>query len=297
PNDPCDPMQAVGYTGYDSTNTIWQTADCDGDGVSNGDEFTNGTDPYSNPGDTDGDGIDDDNETNDGTDLNDPCDPFGALTTDSDGDGLTDCEEITGMDDSSTPLDPGGTTSDPNDACSPVPTASCQPVANDDTASTDPGMAVIIDITSNDTDPDGTIDDSTIDLDPSTPGQQSTITIPGEGVYTDNGDGTITFSPDPGFTNDTSTIMYTVNDNDGNTSTVGTISITVPACPNSVDSDGDGLTDCEESTGVDDPSTAVVPSGITDLNDPCDPMQPAGYTGYDSTNAIWQAADCDGDGV
>ncbi|MEX0274692.1 MAG: hypothetical protein AB3N16_09965, partial [Flavobacteriaceae bacterium] len=61
--DPCLPVQPAGYTGYDAGNATWVAADCDGDGVINGDEDTNGTDPYQVSGDTDGDGIDDDNET------------------------------------------------------------------------------------------------------------------------------------------------------------------------------------------------------------------------------------------
>ncbi|WP_430412167.1 Calx-beta domain-containing protein [Kordia sp.] len=41
------------------------------------------------------------------------------------------------------------------------------------------------------------------------------------------------------------------------------------------DSDGDGLTDCEETTGVDNPSTNQVPNGTSDPNDPNDPnVQP-----------------------
>ncbi|WP_136465459.1 Ig-like domain-containing protein [Flagellimonas onchidii] len=105
-NDPCDPVQGAGYTGYDSANAIWAAADCDGDGVVNGDEATNGTDPYQASGDTDGDGIDDDNETNDGTDLNDPCDPVQSAgytgydsanaiwaVADCDGDSLSNRDE------------------------------------------------------------------------------------------------------------------------------------------------------------------------------------------------------------
>ncbi|QHI36385.1 hypothetical protein IMCC3317_17470 [Kordia antarctica] len=38
------------------------------------------------------------------------------------------------------------------------------------------------------------------------------------------------------------------------------------------DSDNDGLTDCEETTGIDDPDTVSVPSGISDPNDSNDPV-------------------------
>ncbi|WP_046759269.1 gliding motility-associated C-terminal domain-containing protein, partial [Kordia jejudonensis] len=48
---------------------------------------------------------------------------------------------------------------------------------------------------------------------------------------------------------------------------------------NTVDTDNDGLTDCEETTGIDDPSTplipadfGVVPGSPSDPNDPCDPI-------------------------
>jgi gliding motility-associated-like protein len=44
------------------------------------------------------------------------------------------------------------------------------------------------------------------------------------------------------------------------------------------------LTDCEELTGIDDPSTPTVPTGTSDPNDPCDPI------GLDPT-------DTDGDGL
>lgn len=57
------------------------------------------------------------------------------------------------------------------------------------------------------------------------------------------------------------------------------------------DTDGDGMIEglstvagTEESYGY-------------DSADPCSPIRPAGYTGYDANNAIWQAADCDGDGI
>ncbi|WP_203257145.1 hypothetical protein [Hyunsoonleella ulvae] len=46
PENPCVPAQEEGYIGFNSDNTIWGTADCDGDLIANIDEFINGTDPY-----------------------------------------------------------------------------------------------------------------------------------------------------------------------------------------------------------------------------------------------------------
>ena len=60
PNDPCLPAQAAGYSVYESGNIIWAASDCDSDGVLNGQEIINGTDPYSI--DSDGDGINDNND-------------------------------------------------------------------------------------------------------------------------------------------------------------------------------------------------------------------------------------------
>ena len=60
----------------------------------------------------------------------------------------------------------------------------------------------------------------------------------------------------------------------------GTYALSAPA-----DTDGDGIIDLDEV------------ANSTDENNPCDPIQTAGYTGYNVSNAIWQAADCDGDGV
>lgn len=49
------------------------------------------------------------------------------------------------------------------------------------------------------------------------------------------------------------------------------------------DTDGDGVVDSAEAAGEE--------------NDPCLPTQSASYAGYNAANAIWRAADCDGDGV
>jgi len=75
-NNACDPPQNSGYTGFDSTNTTWLASDCDIDGVTNGDEISNNTDPYVDEvTDTDGDGVSNSEEEVAGTDPNDPCDP------------------------------------------------------------------------------------------------------------------------------------------------------------------------------------------------------------------------------
>lgn len=110
-NDPCSPVQSAGYTGHDVANAIWMAADCNNDGETNGDEITNGTDPYEGNVDTDGDGVSDTQETLDGTDLNDPCVPSQSAgyvgyntgvavwqNADCDGDGTSNQDEINGPD-------------------------------------------------------------------------------------------------------------------------------------------------------------------------------------------------------
>ena len=44
-----------------------------------------------------------------------------------------------------------------------------------------------------------------------------------------------------------------------------------------IDSDQDGLTDCEEITGIDDPYTGIFATGISDPNDPNDPIFQNGF--------------------
>ncbi|WP_446050424.1 hypothetical protein [Zobellia laminariae] len=45
-DNPCDPIQDENYTGYNAANNVWKNADCDADGVNNGDEVTGGSNPY-----------------------------------------------------------------------------------------------------------------------------------------------------------------------------------------------------------------------------------------------------------
>ncbi len=45
-NNACDPVQNIGYTGYDADNSVWQAANCDNDDVNNALEIILGSDPY-----------------------------------------------------------------------------------------------------------------------------------------------------------------------------------------------------------------------------------------------------------
>ncbi|MDF1657308.1 MAG: Ig-like domain-containing protein, partial [Verrucomicrobiales bacterium] len=90
------------------------------------------------------------------------------------------------------------------------------PVANDDnvvsTTDIDP---VTIDVISNDTDIDGTVDPTTIDLDQSQSGQQTTLSITGEGLWEVLPGGNVRFTPESGIDSQPSSITYSVEDNNG----------------------------------------------------------------------------------
>jgi gliding motility-associated-like protein len=81
-----------------------------------------------------------------------------------------------------------------------------------------------VNVTNNDTDIDGTIDVNTVDLDPTTPGIQTTFTN-AQGTWTVTG-GNVTFAPALNF-NGLASIIYTVNDNGGATSNNAMISINI----------------------------------------------------------------------
>ena len=329
--DPNDSCSSVG-------GTPLGTADCDNDVLTN-DEETTGVDNPSTPAnpngnttdpnvvDTDGDGISDGQEALDGTDPNNSCSSIGGTplgTADCDNDGLTNDEETTGVDDPSTPANPNGNTTnpniidtdgdgisdgqealdgtDPNDSCSsiggtPLPTSDCDGDGNpngtdpnptvgtavDDNTTADVGIAKTIDILFNDDFPTGSI-----------------ITITGgtaAGTITVNqATGELTYTAIASEDNNTVTVTYQVCN--GTVCANATVNITIPSCldtdgdnicdvddtapndpcapmsnPNwlpvgTSDCDGDGLTYDEETTGIDDPATPANPNGET--TDPMD---------------------------
>jgi CshA-type fibril repeat protein len=97
------------------------------------------------------------------------------------------------------------------------------PVVQDDNATTETNMDVAIHILANDTDPDGTIDPTSVSLDASTipsaictstvGGDCLVVTVPNEGTYTlDPATGVVIFDPEPSFTGETTPLGYTVCD-------------------------------------------------------------------------------------
>lgn len=85
------------------------------------------------------------------------------------------------------------------------------PVAVNDNAVTELNTPVSLNVTTNDYDIDGAIVVSTVDLDPSTPGIQNTITT-SQGIWMVNNLGVVTFTPATGFYG-MATIPYTIQDN------------------------------------------------------------------------------------
>jgi CshA-type fibril repeat protein len=139
------------------------------------------------------------------------------------------------------------------------PPVNTPPVANPDSQTTASNTQISFNITNNDTDSDGNINPTTVDLDPDSPGQQTSRIIPGVGSYNVDNTGLVTFVPETGFTGN-STINYTVQDNNGTPSAPAAINITVNAPgnqpPNAVDDSA--------TTGFNTPITLNVLGNDTD---------------------------------
>jgi gliding motility-associated-like protein len=118
-----------------------------------------------------------------------------------------------------------GATSDPADIVVTVNSVNDKPVANPDAKTVNEDNAAVINVIGNDTDVDGTIVATTVDLNPAVPGIQTSLSVP-EGTFSVDASGVVTFVPINNFFG-TVVITYTVNDNDGATSDPATITITV----------------------------------------------------------------------
>uniref|UniRef100_UPI003F6E0770 Ig-like domain-containing protein n=1 Tax=Lonepinella koalarum TaxID=53417 RepID=UPI003F6E0770 len=98
-------------------------------------------------------------------------------------------------------------------------TVNGKPVANDDTASTQAGQAVTVNVLTNDSDPDG--DQLTV--------SEATLADPSQGTLVKNSDGTLTFTPAAGVTGDV-VINYTISDGNGGTDS-STVTVNVNGKP------------------------------------------------------------------
>jgi gliding motility-associated-like protein len=99
-------------------------------------------------------------------------------------------------------------------------------VAVNDNANTNEDVAVSINVLSNDSDIEGTLDPASVDLDTSTPAIESTRTT-AQGTFTANlTNGIVTYTPLANF-NGTATLTYTIQDNLGLRSNIATITVTV----------------------------------------------------------------------
>ena len=119
-----------------------------------------------------------------------------------------------------------GMTSDPASLTIEVAGINDKPVAVNDAITINEDNNAVINVIANDTDADGSIVASSVDLDVSAPGIQSSINV-AEGSFT-VASGVVTFVPLTNFFG-TVTLSYTVNDNEGATSDPATITITVNA--------------------------------------------------------------------
>ncbi|MBU6953421.1 tandem-95 repeat protein [Hahella sp. HN01] len=90
------------------------------------------------------------------------------------------------------------------------------PLANNDSATTNEDAAVVIEILDNDQDVDGVLDASAISIE----------SAAGKGAVTDNGDGTLTYTPDANVFGSDS-FEYSVKDDAGDSSNTATVTIAI----------------------------------------------------------------------
>ena len=155
-----------------------------------------------------------------------------------------------------------------------IPLSNTPPVAIANTVNTNEDTPVTLPaIHGNDTDVDGTVVSSTIDLDPATPGQQITFTDTKGTWALTPATGNVLFTPVPNY-NGTATINYTINDNDGATSNVASLTVVVAPVNDIPTANPD------TNTVLEDQTLSVDPAGIltNDSDVDGDPITVIGYT-------------------
>ncbi len=144
------------------------------------------------------------------------------------------------------------------------------PVATNDTATTTSGTAISIDVLANDTD----ADKDTLSID--------AVGTPLHGTASISG-GKISYTADSGYVG-TDSFSYSVTDGQAKTTGQVTVTVTSSVDPNTVDTDGDGLTDAQEKTlGLDPNNKDTDGDGVDDKTE--------------VGSNISQPRDTDGDGM
>jgi gliding motility-associated-like protein len=146
-----------------------------------------------------------------------------------------------------------------------VESVNVPPVAADDSGSGEPAKDVKIDILANDTDSDGTLDTSKVDLDVEMAGVQKKKNTP-QGEWNVN-NGQLKFKSKPDFEG-TTTLQYTVSDKEGGVSNAATITITIAIVNEAPVAANDTGT-----TTVNTPVTVNVVANDTDSDGTIDPTK------------------------
>ncbi|MGH8491341.1 MAG: tandem-95 repeat protein [Gammaproteobacteria bacterium] len=101
-----------------------------------------------------------------------------------------------------------------------VPPVNVPPVANNDSAGTSVNTPVTINVVANDTDANGNLDPATVAI----------ASNPTSGTVVNNADGTVTYTPNTGFSG-TDSFTYNVKDTQNATSNTATVTVGVNATP------------------------------------------------------------------
>lgn len=88
--------------------------------------------------------------------------------------------------------------------------------------------SVSVDVLANDSDPDGALDPQSLVI-IGAPDDGKTLIVPGEGTWTFDAAGVLTFAPENGFTASPAPVSYTVADNDGNVSAPAEVRVSYDA--------------------------------------------------------------------
>jgi large repetitive protein len=249
--------------------------DCDGDGVTNGQELIDGTDP-SNPCEL----IIANQNTTPTVDWN---------NDDCDNDGLTNGEEVTGIDDPTTPENPNGEITNPLN-----PDTDGDGVTDDQEAAdgTDPNDPCDLILASQTVTPSAAWNNLDCDNDGSTNGEEII-------------EGTDPFNPDTDGDGvlDGTEIADGTNPNDPCDLVLASQTVTPSSAWNNLDCDNDGSTNGEEIIeGTDPLNPDTDGDGVldgteiadgTDPNDPCDLILASQTV---TPVATWNNLDCDNDG-